>query len=318
MDSQLTLSELLVRLFPFLVCLAFGLVVGSCVNVIAYRVPLRKSIVHPGSFCPQCGFILPWFDNIPVVSWLVLGARCRSCKTLISPRYPLIESTLALLYMGLFAQMYLQNAQAQTVGQQLIIFTSGDYLQLFVGALFIGVMMILALIDIDFRLLPNAITLPSIPVFLLFGLLMCIPPFSEAGKDATLLMRLDPLIIRLIGMIALPLAFVVLDFISVLAFGKAGFGGGDVKLAALIGAALGWKLGVVAIILSILGGGILAILRLATRNIIWGRKTYMAFGPFLCGGAVLSLIFGMEIVNTFITNLGRSGTDAVASLIAGW
>jgi leader peptidase (prepilin peptidase)/N-methyltransferase len=119
-------------------------------------------------------------------------------------------------------------------------------------------------------------------------------------------------------MLALPLVFVILDFISMLIFGKAGFGGGDIKLVALIGAALGWKLGVIAIMIGIFAGGGVAILRLLTRNLIWGRKTYMAFGPFLCGGAIVSLIFGTEIVSNLFSNLEQSGPEAVAALIAGW
>lgn len=239
-----------------------GLVVGSFLNVCIHRLPLGQSIVSPGSRCPGCGYSLRWFDNIPVISYAVLGGRCRTCGASISARYPIVE----LLTMGVFVAHY---------------FAFGVDILLVPRLLLACALIVLFAIDLEHHLLPNAITLPGIAVGLAFSLLL--PP----GLQSALLgVIVGGGVLWLIGEAYFRFA------------GQEGMGGGDVKMLAMIGAFLGWKLVLVTLVFSSVAGSVIGLLVLATRR--GGMKYALPYGTFLALGAIIASLFGERIVAWYV------------------
>jgi len=245
----------------FVLCLfsvLFGLCLGSFANVCIYRIPLNKSIVHPPSSCPHCGVKIRFFDNIPVISYLLLMGRCRQCETSISMRYPLVEILMAFLSLALFIRF---GFQLQTI--QFIVFA--------------GTLVILSFIDLDHKILPDILTLPGIAV----GWLVSFLPGGISWADS------------LIGLVAgggsLYLVATVYERIT----GREGLGGGDIKLLAMIGAWMGWQSLPLIVLMSSLSGAVIG-----SVFILWGGKgarTQIPFGPFLSLGALSYLFFGYQI-----------------------
>ena len=239
-----------------------GLVVGSFLNVCIHRLPLGQSIVSPGSRCPGCGYSLRWFDNIPVISYAVLGGRCRTCGASISARYPIVE----LLTMGVFVAHY---------------FAFGVDILLVPRLLLACALIVLFAIDLEHHLLPNAITLPGIAVGLAFSLLL--PPGLQSALLGVLV---GGGVLWLIGEAYFRFA------------GQEGMGGGDVKMLAMIGAFLGWKLVLVTLVFSSVAGSVIGLLVLATRR--GGMKYALPYGTFLALGAIIASLFGERIVGWYV------------------
>jgi leader peptidase (prepilin peptidase)/N-methyltransferase len=238
----------LIALWVFVV----GAIVGSFLNVVIYRVPLRRSIVSPGSACPRCGKPIRWFDNIPMLSWLLLRGRCRTCGASISIRYPLVELAAAVVAVATFYRWGLT-----LTGLEVLVFA--------------WVCLVLALIDYDHQILPDVITYPLI----LFGL-----GFSVAGG---LTWWLDAVVGAAFGAL-MPIAVIV---VYKLIRGQEGMGWGDVKYLAGIGAVVGlagclWVL----IVGAILGAAVGLGLMIAGRGT---AKTALPFGTFLAIAALLYL-----------------------------
>jgi leader peptidase (prepilin peptidase) / N-methyltransferase len=252
------------------VCFVLGLVIGSFLNVVIWRVPRGESVVSPPSHCPGCERPIRPRDNVPVVSWLVLRGRCRDCHEPISPRYPAVE----LLTGAVFALM------AWRIGL-------GWDLPAYLYLAAIGVA--LAMIDIDVHRLPNAIVLPSYAVV---AVLLLVP----AALDG----RWDDLVRALLGGLVLFAAYFLLVFIH-----PAGMGFGDVKLAGVLGAYLGWigwgALAVGAFLGFLLGGLYGALLLLLRRA---GRKSAIPFGPFMLLGAVVGVLAGSQIADGYLKIMG--------------
>ncbi|NTV55988.1 MAG: prepilin peptidase [Deltaproteobacteria bacterium] len=246
----------------------FGLAVGSFLNVCIYRIPLKKSIVHPPSSCPQCGSRIRFYDNIPVLSYIVLLGRCRQCRARISPRYPLVEVIVGLLSVVLFIQ-YKPSLQ---------------YLFLF---LFAAALVAVAFIDLDHKIIPDVISLPGILVGLAFSF------FPSAGISP-----LDALIGAAGGAAFLLLVGMAFEKVT----GREGMGGGDVKLLAMIGAWMGWKALPFIVLISSFTGAVIGGLSLVVSR--QGMRSRIPFGPFLALGALLFLFFGDEIALWF-DRLGR-------------
>ncbi len=243
-----------------------GLIVGSFLNVVIWRVPRGESIVSPPSHCPSCGAAVRRRDNVPVLSWLVLRGKCRDCKAPISARYPAVELTTAIIFAVL----------AWRIGA-----TAALPAYLYLGA--IGVA--LALIDIDVKRLPNAIVLPSYVV----------AP-ALLGVAAAVDQDLSSYIRALLGMVALYAFYYVLAFIY-----PAGMGFGDVKLAGVLGLYLGW-LGWAEVItggfLGFLFGGIVGFALMLTRKA--GRKSQIPFGPFMLAGALAAILAGGALADLYL------------------
>lgn len=253
-------------LYLVLACALLGLLVGSFLNVVVWRVPRGESVVSPPSHCPGCNRPVRPRDNVPVVSWVLLKGRCRDCDEPISVRYPLVEVATAVVFGALAARIGFEP--------ELPAF-------LYLGA--IGVA--LALIDIDTKRLPNAIVLPSYVV----GLVLL-------GTAALIDGDYHDLLRGVLGMVALYAFYFVLAFIY-----PAGMGFGDVKLAGILGLYLGW-LGWAEVVaggfLGFLFGGVTGLALMALRRA--GRKSQIPFGPFMLAGALVSILWGGALADLYL------------------
>ena len=260
-----------------------GLLIGSFLNVVAYRVPAGRSVVAPASACPECGSpIRPW-DNIPVLSWLVLRGRCRDCGSPISVRYPLVEAATGAAFTA--------------VCWWSISFSGGlpggpsfpAVLQAVAFLLFAGASIVLALIDADTRRLPDVIVLPTLVsgLALLLSAAMAGGLWADAGRAA-------------IGSLLLFAFYLVLA----LAY-PGGMGFGDVKLAAVIGLYLGW-LGwqhlLVGAFAAFVLGGLCAIVLLALKRV--RRGSGIPFGPWMLAGCWVGVFWGDAIAHLYLSLVG--------------
>ncbi len=243
-----------------------GLAFGSFANVVVHRVPLKQSIVRPASRCPSCGIQLRARDNIPVVSWVLLKAKCRNCGTRISPRYPAIEILAAALF-GLAAWRIRPTSDLIA------------YLPL------LWVLVVLSFIDLEHRLLPNRIVVPSfVAGVVLLGIAAALGPGVGAWVRA------------LLGAAVAFGTFFALALIS-----PRGMGMGDVKLSAVLGLALGflgWPRLLVGFFLSFAAGAVGGLALIAGRRA--GLKSEVPFGPYLALGTIVSVLFGAPIVRSWL------------------
>lgn len=241
----------------------FGLMIGSFLNVCIARIPAGESIVSPGSRCPRCRTPIAWYDNIPVVSYVLLGGRCRSCRVPISLRYPFVEVTTAVLFV----------IQA--------IWCDGTPMLLASRLVFTGVLIVLFGTDLDTQRLPNVLTYPGIAAGLLFSTV--VPPglpaaLAGAALGAGVLLVIRWLWWRLTGV--------------------DGMGLGDVKMLAMIGAFLGWQQVIVVLFLSTLAGAVVGILLAALRQRSLQAK--LPFGTFLAAAAYLASLIGPDLVTWYV------------------
>ncbi len=261
-----------------------GAVFGSFLNVVIYRVPAGMSVVSPPSACPKCGMQVRAYDNIPVVSWLLLRARCRDCAAPISSRYPLIELGTALAFAGIAAARTPALLEATSTGALVAELAIAVALLVF-AALTIA----LAAIDLDTHRLPNSIVLPGYPVLIVL--------FAVAGVAAP---DLESLARAAAGSGILFAVYLTLALIS-----PRGMGMGDVKLAGLIGLVLGWfgwaPLAVGAMAAFFLGGVFGVILMLARRA---SRTSGIPFGPWMLAGAWVGIVFGDPIARGYFALFG--------------
>jgi leader peptidase (prepilin peptidase) / N-methyltransferase len=238
----------------------FGAVVGSFLNVVAHRVPLGESIVSPGSRCPHCEAPVKPYDNVPVVSWLVLRGRCRNCGAPISPRYPLIELLTALTFAAVVA--------ARGFDDDLVLELP-----------FVSLLIALAAIDFDHRLLPNKI----------------VYPMAVYGIVATILVDSGDIVENLVAGAG---AFLFL-LIAVIAYPR-GMGMGDVKLAGAMGLYLGLSI-VPALLTAFLSGSIVGVFIIAREGAA-GRKKAVPFGVFLALGGIVGVLFGPDLIDVYRDN----------------
>lgn len=241
-----------------------GLAIGSFLNVVIHRLPRRESLVSPGSRCPSCGYELRAMDNIPVLSYVMLGGRCRKCRTWISVRYPIVELVAAALFV-------------------LHYFVFGWTPLLAVRCVFAAAMVALFVIDLEHRLLPDAITLPGIVVGLLAS--MFLPP---GFRDA------------LIGMLAGGGVLWAIGEAYYRYAGEEGMGGGDVKMLAMIGAFLGWQQVLITLVFSSIAGAVIGIIVLAIKR--GGMKYALPYGTFLAMAALIASLYGEQMF-TWYTGL---------------
>ena len=241
---------------------ALGLTIGSFLNVCIYRLPRGESVVTPPSRCPGCGQGLRWFDNVPVLGWLLICGRCRHCRTAVSPMYPIVESVTTLLFL----------LQLWQIGWQPL---------LAVRLLFVSAMVVLFVIDLQHRILPNAITLTGIVV----GLVACL--FLEPGWRSAL-----------IGVAAGGGVLWVVGEAYFRLRGEEGMGFGDVKMLAMIGAFLGWQLMLVTLLTASLTGSIIGGAMIAVDR---GNMKYaLPLGSFLAVGAIVATHVGYPLLEWYI------------------
>lgn len=253
------LSDTVIIIFLFI----FGLVLGSFLNVCIYRIPLKKSVIYPPSHCPECGEKIHFYDNIPLISYMILAGKCRHCLRAIPVRYPLVELMTGLLSVSLFVKY-------------------GLSLSYFLFLIFTASLIALSFIDLYHRIIPDVVSIPGI----VFGLIVSFFIPSVSWYDS------------LIGIIAgggiLYLVAVVFEWVTK----KEGMGGGDIKLLAMIGAWMGWKPLPFIILISSLVGAIIGGGSLVFTG--QGLRTRIPFGPFLALGALVYLFFGRELVAWYL------------------
>jgi leader peptidase (prepilin peptidase)/N-methyltransferase len=242
----------------------FGLIFGSFLTVVIYRVPRKESIVAPRSACPSCGAPVRPRDNIPVASYLLLRGRCRNCGTRISAFYPIVEALTAGLFLAAAAAFQRVPVAA-------------------VVAVFLGVLLACALIDLRHRIIPNRLVYPSLVLFAaaIASLALAHGGVSVAGAGLALL--------------AYGGGLLVVSFIS-----PGGMGMGDVKLAALIGlvlGALGWRYVLVAAMVAVFAGGLGAVVALVLGK---SRKDTLPFGPYLGGGAMVAALLAPQLASWYL------------------
>ena len=236
-----------------------GLCLGSFLNVVAYRLPVGASLLAPRSACPGCGAAIQPYDNVPVLSWLMLRGHCRSCHSAISPRYPLTEA----LTGGLFAAIVLARGTGRAIWLDLI---------------FVGALVAITRIDLEHRIIPNRIT----------------GPLAITALALTALLEPHQLPERLLAAAAAGGAFALIVFLY-----PAGMGMGDAKLVAVMGLVLGSAVAP-ALLVALIAGTVVGIGVMIRRGVSRGRRTAVAFGPFLALGAVVALFAGPAMVNIYL------------------
>lgn len=246
-----------------LISIIFGAMVGSFLNVCIHRLPKEESIVRPGSHCPKCKTPIRFYDNIPLLSYLLLGGKCRHCKAPISIQYPIVEAITALSSFFLFI-------------------TFGVSLSFFYYFSFVAALIAITVIDLYHQIIPDVISLPGIVIGLLGSLV--IPQITFWSS--------------LIGVLSGGGSLFLVATVYQWLFKREGMGGGDVKLLAMIGAFLGWKAVILTIFLSSFIGSIIGI----TVMLIKGKdfKYAIPFGPFLALGAVISLFLGENLISWYL------------------
>lgn len=243
-----------------------GLCIGSFLNVCVFRIPLEKSIVHPPSACPACGNAIRFYDNIPVLSYLLLRGRCRHCAAPISPRYPSVELASGLTAAATYAAF-------------------GPTVETLVYFVFISTLWVVTLIDIDHRIIPDTISLPGILVFFLASFLL---------PGMTLKDSLLGILVGGGSLYAVAWAYRAVKKAD-------GMGGGDIKLLAMIGALIGWKGVLFTLFASSALGTIVGVGIMIAR----GRSMKLAvpFGPFLSAGAAAYVFFGPRLIDWYLNFL---------------
>ena len=242
-----------------IIIFVFGLIIGSFLNVCIWRLPRGQSIFFPASHCPKCKTPIKWYDNIPLISFLILRGQCRKCGAPISWRYPLIELSTA----GLFLTASLIRPEA--------------YFDLF----FISALIVAFFSDLETGIIPDEIAYLGIPLGLLSAAMI-----GRVGDAA-------------IG-VALGLGLLLaVQRLGEFIYKKEALGGGDIKLAMLFGAFLGWQYLLLALFLGYLFGALEAVALLSLKL----KKTgdYIAFGPALCLGALVALYWGQPIIEWYLS-----------------
>jgi leader peptidase (prepilin peptidase)/N-methyltransferase len=243
------------------VVVVFGLVLGSFLNVVIARLPERRSLWAPRSACPGCGAPIAWYDNVPVLSFALLRGRCRTCAASIPWRYPLVEAVTGALFGAAWLEF-------------------GPTAEFVVAAVLLAALVAITAIDLRHQIIPDAITLPGI----------------LAGITANVATRHLNW-----AEVALGIALGGGVFFAIIVASRGGMGAGDMKLGAMLGAFLGWKIALFALMVAVVIGGVsaVALMALGVRN----RKDAIPFGPFLALGGAAALFWGEGVVQWYASGL---------------
>ncbi len=234
----------------------FGIVIGSFLNVCIFRIPNHETVVTERSHCMKCGYQLSWYDMVPVFSWLCLGGKCRKCKTPISPQYPIVEAVNGILYMVVFA-------------------VNGFSLESILYCLFVSALLVLSVIDWRTYEIPIGINI----FILVLGILHTALDYSNW-------------LTYVVGFFSVSLFLFLLLWISK---GRA-IGGGDVKLMAVAGLLLGWKLAILAFFIGCIVGSVIHLLRMKLS----GADKVLAMGPYLSVGLFIAALWGNAMIGWYL------------------
>lgn len=274
--------------FGYVLAGIFGAIIGSFLNVVIHRVPLEESVVFPNSRCPSCGAVIAFYDNIPVLSWLLLGAKCRGCKQAISFRYPAVELLTAALFVA-------------------VAWHDGASVALVFDLIFVSALLALIFIDAEHMILPNVITYPGI----VFGVVarIAIPllsgtlhfddlPSLSQGAFADMPVWVTSIAGAAIGALIGGGSLWLMGWTWEKLRGIEAMGLGDVKMMFMVGAYLGWRLTILTIFVGVLSGSIIGVVLMA-RQRERNMQMLLPFGIFLGLGAIGSLLFGAQVVDWY-------------------
>jgi leader peptidase (prepilin peptidase)/N-methyltransferase len=249
-----------------------GLIIGSFLNVIIYRIPRKVSPAKGGSKCPECEHPIRWYDNIPLGSYMILRGKCRDCGAPISARYPVVELLTACLFLAVFLK---------EIGNNPDILTMTGLLSLIAYLYLAAVLIAISFIDADFHIIPDKITFPSFFIGLvlllaadLSGWLNMLSGVAIGGGFLLILFLIAPVLLK-----------------------KQGMGFGDVKLGAVLGVFLGWHV-FLAIFLASIVGTVFGVAMIAAKKLKWQQR--FAFGPCLAAGALLAYFFGTPLISWYV------------------
>ncbi|MDD2371019.1 MAG: prepilin peptidase [Firmicutes bacterium] len=249
-----------IQFFPlYLLVFIFGLVIGSFLNVLVYRVPKKISIIKGRSYCPSCNHKILDRDLVPVLSYILLGGKCRHCGSKISLRYPIVELSTGLMALG-------------------IVFVKGIFLEALVIFALGVILLAISLIDIETMTIPDSLIIAIIPLVILIAWVT--GDWNIWG--------------RIIGALIISVPM----YIS-LYFVKDGFGGGDIKLFAVLGLFLGWENMLLTILISSVLGAVIGIIMTKSKKENISGK-HIPFGPYICFGAMIAALFGNAIITWYL------------------
>jgi len=258
--------------FASIIIFVFGGIVGSFLNVCIVRLPNKESLVLPPSHCPDCKTPIPFYYNIPVISYLLLRGHCHFCGGVISPRYLIVELLMAGLAVALFHHL-------------------GLGLAFFVDFSFVAALIVITFIDLDVRIVPDVISLPGIVLGLLFAIVnrhILVDYLSAVPSPLS----------SLLGIIVGGGTLLLVAWIYQLLTGREGMGGGDIKLLAMIGAFLGWPSIPLTLFSASLTGSVIGLLLMLKKGV--DGQYALPFAPFLCVGALFNIFFGEQLIAFYL------------------
>ena len=236
---------------------------GSFSNVCIYRIPRNESIIYPASHCPKCRSEIKPFDNIPLLSFILLKGRCRHCKTKISIRYPMVELLSGLIYL-------------------IIYLIYGLSVQTLIYIILSSALIIIAFIDLNQQIVPDVISLPGIVIGFIVSFFVHYISFINSA----------------LGIVVGGGIILFIGIAGSLIFKKEAMGGGDVKLAAMIGAFLGWRYIIISLFLGFFLGALAGIILIIAK--IKKREDVIPFGPFIVLGSLITLLWGEQIISWYL------------------
>lgn len=252
----------------YLLIFVFGLIIGSFLNVCIYRIPRNESLIFPGSHCVLCKKPVEWYDNIPLLSYVLLRGRCRSCKAMISPRYFFVELISALCFLILFANFQF------------------DYI-FWIYSLLVFSLIVVTFIDLEYQIIPDRISLVGIFIGILLSVifpgLMSVLTWKKAFLNS------------IIGALAGGGLIYLTGILGQLVFKKESMGGGDVKLMAMIGAFLGWKMAILIFFLAPFFGAPIGIYIKLVK-----KEDTIPYGPYISLASFVAMVWGHKILSLLI------------------
>jgi len=240
-----------------------GLIVGSFSNVCIYRIPRNESILYPASHCPKCHSNIKALDNIPLLSYILLKGRCRNCKSKISIQYPVVEFLTGFIYL-------------------IIYLIYGLSIQTLIYIILSSALVIIAFIDLNEQIVPDVISLPGIVIGFIISFFV---PYILFINSA-------------LGIVVGGGIILVIGLVGSVIFKKEAMGGGDVKLAAMIGAFLGWRYIMISLFLGFFLGALAGIILILSK--IKSREDVIPFGPFIALGSIITLLWGEKIISWYL------------------
>lgn len=248
----------------YIIVFIFGAIIGSFLNVCIYRLPKGRSVIVPGSHCPNCTAPIRWYDNVPILSYIFLGGRARCCKARISFRYFIVEALTAFMYLALF-----------------IFF--GSTPKFFAYTLMTSGLIVATFVDFEIQEIPDEVSIGGLAA----GLILAVIYPSIFNETS----RLSSLLNSFLGALAGGAMIYAMGMLGEFAFKKEAMGGGDVKLLAMIGAFIGWKLAILTFFMAPVFGSVVGIILKIRR----GAQT-IPYGPYLSLAALFSILFGDKIM----------------------